>query len=353
MKTVEVKAKKPYAIKIGSGLLASLGREIRETCPEARTVVVVTDQKVGALYLQTVIDLLEASDFTAMFFSFPEGEQSKNGETYLSLLELLGRHQVGRKDVLLALGGGVVGDLTGFAAATYLRGVSYIQVPTTLLAAVDSSVGGKTAIDLQAGKNLVGAFHQPALVLCDTDTLETLPREVFYDGCAEVIKYGMIGSESLLKKLETRPIYEQAEDTIVQCVSMKRDIVQRDEFDEGERQLLNLGHTLGHSVESLHGYSISHGKAVAIGMSIITRAAVRKGCCPAACLEQLQSLLSRYNLPVETKFSSLELYKGALKDKKRQGDTITIVVPTAVGKSELLSIPIAELFDWIEMGREG
>lgn len=352
MKTVEVRASRPYEIKIGSGLLADIGKEIRETCPGAQTVVVVTDHKVGEHYLQTVLALLEVGGFASMYFSFPKGEQSKNGEMYLSLLEFLGRHQVGRKDVLLALGGGVVGDLTGFAAATYLRGVSYIQVPTTLLSSVDSSVGGKTAIDLQAGKNLVGAFHQPSLVLCDIGTLETLPRDVFYDGCAEVIKYGMIGSESLLKRLETTSIHERVEETIMECVCMKRDIVERDEFDTGERQLLNLGHTIGHSVEALHAYSLSHGKAVAIGMSIITRAAVRKQYCPAVCMEQLQSLLSCYHLPGETEYSSLELYKGALKDKKRQGDKITLVVPTGLGKSELFAIPVTELLSWIEMGRE-
>ena len=189
-----------------------------------------------------------------------------------------------RADGLIALGGGVVGDLAGFAAATFLRGIGFLQLPTTLLAAVDSSVGGKTAIDLTNGKNLAGAFYQPQAVLCDLDTLDTLPAEVFADGCAEVIKYGMIGDPALLARLETADFRADPEELVARCVAQKRDLVEQDEFDTGARQLLNLGHTLGHGVEACSGYTVSHGRAVAIGMTLVTRAAVAFGRCPAEVL---------------------------------------------------------------------
>lgn len=350
MITIPVLLSQNYDVQIGNGLIPRIGEELKALFARAGTVAVVTDSNVEALYLSTITKSLASAGFLVKSFAFPAGEQSKNGETYLRLLEFLAQNQLTRSDVLLALGGGVVGDLTGFAAATYLRGIPYIQVPTTLLAAVDSSVGGKTAIDLVAGKNLAGAFYQPRLVLCDVDTLETLPESVLLDGCAEVIKYGMLDSASLLSELLEQPIGHRMEAVIAQCVTMKRDIVGRDEFDNGDRQLLNFGHTIGHAVERCSEYTVSHGRAVAIGMAMMTRAAVNQKLCTSDCLTILEALLKKFGLPNRTEFSAQQLYEAALGDKKRSGGEITIIIPTTLGKSERIEVPIERLKDWIEVG---
>lgn len=349
MTTITVNASRSYGVQVGRGLLDTLG-EKTAALVHGPTVAVVSDSNVAPLYLDRVTAALERGGKKTTAFVFPAGEESKNGETYLKLLEFLAESHLTRTDGLIALGGGVVGDLTGFAAATYLRGIDFIQVPTTLLAAVDASVGGKTAIDLKAGKNLAGAFYQPRLVLCDLDTLDTLPTEVFSDGCAEVIKYGMLGSKKLLRLLETADFRENPEKIIGMCIAMKRDVVAKDEFDTGERQLLNLGHTIGHGIEACSGYTVSHGKAVAIGMTLVTRGAVKRGLCPPEVLTLLQGLLRRFGLPERTGFSAGALYEKTLSDKKRAGDRVTLVVPVEVGRSVLCPLPVSQLKDWIEKG---
>jgi len=302
------------------------------------------------LYLDTVETALQGLGFRVISYAIPPGEASKSGVQYLALLEWLSEHHVTRGDVLIALGGGVVGDLTGFAAATHLRGIPYVQIPTTLLAMVDSSVGGKTAIDLKAGKNLAGVFYQPSLVLCDMDTLDTLPEHVFRAGIAEVIKYGMIASDRLLDQLLNEPVEGNLDHIIATCVTIKRDIVQADEFDRGERQLLNFGHTIGHAIERLSGYEIPHGHAVAIGMAVETRAAVEQSSAPPDCLYLLEDLLKHFDLPRSTDYPAHELFDKALQDKKRTGDTLTVVTPTGIGTCRLQRLPITELHAWIEMG---
>ena len=345
MKRIHVSASREYDVLIERGSFAQLGKLCADTV-RGRRCVVVSDTNVAPLYLAPALASLQAAGFEASSYIFPAGEASKCGETYLDLLENLAQRQLTRADVLVALGGGVAGDLTGFAAATYLRGVALVQVPTTLLACVDSSVGGKTAIDLKHGKNLCGAFYQPSLVICDPDLLSTLPESVFSEGCAEVIKYGMLGSAELLDRLRGANIAGQLEYVIAKCVEMKRDIVECDEFDTGRRQLLNLGHTFAHSIETLSGYAVPHGQAVAIGMAIITRAAVHKGLCPAECLDVLLELLEKNALPAETEYSPAALAEKALSDKKRAADTLTLAVPTAYGISELMPRPVSELPEW-------
>ena len=349
MTTVQVKASRSYEVKIGRGLLEPLGHEAAGLV-KGRSAAIVSDTNVAPLYLDRVKTSLEKEGFRTCAFVFPAGESSKNGETYLNLLEFLAEHQITRSDTLVALGGGVVGDLTGFAAATFLRGVDFIQLPTTLLAAVDASVGGKTAIDLKNGKNLAGAFYQPRLVLCDLDTLDTLPDDIFADGCAEVIKYGMIGDESLLDLLGQKHFRDDPEEVVARCIASKRDLVEADEFDTGARQLLNLGHTIGHGIEACSNYGISHGKAVAMGMTIITRAAIAQGMCSADSLSKLQKLLKQYGLPDATAYSAADLYEKTLSDKKRTGGTISLVVPIAWGKSVLHKVPVGDLLNWIEKG---
>ena len=349
MTTVTVRASRPYEVTIGRGLLDTVGRQAAGQW-KGRSAAVVSDSTVAPLYLNRVKDSLERAGFRVHSFVFPAGEDQKNGGTYLKLLEFLAARRLTRADGLIALGGGVVGDLAGFAAATFLRGIGFLQLPTTLLAAVDSSVGGKTAIDLTNGKNLAGAFYQPQAVLCDLDTLDTLPAEVFADGCAEVIKYGMIGDPALLARLETVDFRVDPEELVARCVAQKRDLVEQDEFDTGARQLLNLGHTLGHGVEACSGYTVSHGRAGAIGMTLVTRAAVAFGRCPAEVLPRLRRLLERYGLPDATAYSAQALYEKTLSDKKRSGDTISLVVPIAWGASQLVRIPVSELPAWIERG---
>lgn len=349
MTTVTVRASRPYEVTIGRGLLDTVGRQAAGQW-KGRSAAVVSDSTVAPLYLNRVKDSLERAGFRVHSFVIPAGEDQKNGGTYLKLLEFLAARRLTRADGLIALGGGVVGDLAGFAAATFLRGIGFLQLPTTLLAAVDSSVGGKTAIDLTNGKNLAGAFYQPQAVLCDLDTLDTLPAEVFADGCAEVIKYGMIGDPALLARLETVDFRADPEELVARCVAQKRDLVEQDEFDTGARQLLNLGHTLGHGVEACSGYTVSHGRAVAIGMTLVTRAAVAFGRCPAEVLPRLRRLLERYGLPDATAYSAQALYEKTLSDKKRSGDTISLVVPIAWGASQLVRIPVSELPAWIERG---
>lgn len=343
MTTIRVSASRAYDVVIGPGVLDTLGDRAAALLP-GRRVCIVSDDTVAALYAPAARASLEAAGFCVVSYVFPHGEKSKSGENFLALMGFLARNQLTRADGLVALGGGVTGDLTGFAAACYLRGVPYIQIPTTLLAMVDSSVGGKTAIDLPEGKNLCGAFWQPSLVLCDTDALQMLPREIFRDGCAEVIKYGVLGSRPLFDRLREGPDWAEV---VSQCVAMKRDIVQEDEFDTGRRQLLNLGHTLGHAIEANSNFALSHGQCVAIGMAMIARAAVEQGLCAPEARDELIALLRQYGLPTEADQSASDICAAALRDKKRQGQTLTLIVPTAIGQCQLKKIPVKNLKDWV------
>ncbi len=343
MNTVHISASRGYDVKIGHGLLPTLGEEAAALC-KGRTVCIVSDDTVAALYEQTARTSLEKAGFTVYTYSFPHGEQSKSGENFLKLLSFLAKSRLTRADLLVALGGGVTGDLTGFAASCYLRGISYIQIPTTLLAMVDSSVGGKTAIDLPEGKNLCGAFYQPSLVLCDIDALKTLPKDIFRDGCAEVIKYGVLGSRDLFRALQDD---FDLQDVVTRCVDMKRAIVEEDEFDTGRRQLLNLGHTLGHAIEAGSDFALSHGQCVAIGMAKIAKAAVKHGFCTEETCLEIISILQRFGLPTETDQSPAAICETALGDKKRQADTLTLIVPKEIGNCILHPIPVDELPDWI------
>ena len=349
MTVVNVDATKSYEVQIGSGLLPRLGQETAKVT-KAQKIAIVSETNVWPLYGQAVEKSLENAGFETVHYVFPAGEVSKNGENFLSLLNFLAENHLTRSDALLALGGGVVGDLTGFAAASYLRGVCYIQVPTTLLAAVDSSVGGKTAIDLPAGKNLAGAFYQPSLVLCDIDTLNTLPEDIFRDGCAEVIKYGILYDAQLFSHLAENGLAFQREQVIARCVELKRDVVNQDEFDRGARQKLNLGHTIGHGVEAQSHFGISHGKAVAIGTAIVTRSAASLGICSKAVKEEVLSVLEKFSLPTKTTYSADQLYTSALSDKKRSGGTVNLIVPETIGSCAIRPTPVEELKAFIEMG---
>ncbi|NLW74082.1 MAG: 3-dehydroquinate synthase [Clostridiales bacterium] len=311
--------------------------------------VIVTDSNVDLLYSDKLAASLREAGFDAVKFVFPAGEKSKNASTLLSLLNFMAESRLTRIDTVFALGGGVVGDLAGLAASLYMRGVGLVQLPTTLLAAVDSSVGGKTAVDLPAGKNLMGAFYQPDLVICDTDTLGTLPEAEFSNGCAEVIKYGFIRDAAILNMLGNRPVDE----IISRCVAIKRDIVTADEHDRGERQLLNFGHTFGHAIETCSGYTIPHGSAVAAGMVIMTTAAIKKGLCDAGSLGLLKSALRACGLSVEVHYTYAELFDTILSDKKRSSDRIKLVIPRRVGLCELIEVSLNEAREFLRLGLGG
>ena len=335
MKTVTVNASKAYDIKIGPGLLPTLGEEAR-LLGKARKIAIVSETNVYPLYGKQAEDSLKAAGFEVLSFIFPAREESKCAATYLELLSFLAENKLTRTDMIV--------DLAGFAAATYLRGIRFIQIPTTLLAAVDSSVGGKTAIDLPAGKNLVGAFWQPSLVLCDTDTLNSLPRDIFLDGCAEVIKYGILYDEGFFSYLENSGPNFDREAVIARCVEMKRDVVIADEFDTGARMKLNLGHTIGHGVEASSNFTLSHGKSVAIGMAIVSRASH----CPEN--SRIIGILEQFGLPTTTNTSAETLLNYALSDKKRSGGAVNLIIPQGIGSCEIVPTPVEKIRSFIEEG---
>lgn len=350
MKCITVSASAAYDVLVGRGLLKDAGRIVRAVV-NASLAVLVSDSTVDALWGNQTEESLAAAGFRVLRYVFPAGEASKNTAEYVKMLEFFAENGVDRSSVIVALGGGVTGDLAGFAAATYLRGIAVVQIPTTVLACVDSSVGGKTAVDLAAGKNLVGAFCQPRAVICDPDLLKTLPEETFIDGCAEIIKYGMICDRELLDAL-SGPDFD-LEEIIARCVAIKRDIVCRDEFDNGERQLLNFGHTLGHAVEKLSGYSMSHGRAVAIGMAIMTRACAKLGICSDRDAELLCGKLESFGLPTGCDYAPEDIALAAAGDKKRRGNTVTLVVPKAAGNCILNPVTVEKVVEYARLGLGG
>lgn len=349
MEIVKVSASKEYNVHIGKGFLDNVGEMLKSIKKPCR-VVVVSDDTVFSLYGERVKKSLTDSGYSVCEFVFPHGENSKSLETFAEIQEFCAENSITRTDLFIALGGGVTGDLTGFVASTYLRGVDFVQIPTTVLSMVDSSVGGKTAINLNAGKNLCGAFYQPIAVYADCETLNTLPDETFNEGCAEVIKYGMILDGEFLTFLKNNSIKENIEYVIKRCVEIKRDVVDRDEFENGERKLLNFGHTIGHAVEKCSHLSISHGNAVAIGMVIATRGAYKMGLVNEDFTEMLIEILKANKLPTTCSFTAEELYKVSLSDKKRSLDTISLIIPEKYGLCKIEKISVDNLKEFIESG---
>ena len=349
MRSIHIKASREYDVLVERGLLDRAGELLREVSAPGMAAI-VSDDTVYALYGERTVKALEKAGYRVHSFVFPAGEGSKNLSTYADVLHFLGEHRFSRSDVVVALGGGVVGDLAGFAAATYQRGMGFAQIPTTLLAAVDSSVGGKTAVDLDGGKNQAGAFWQPSLVVCDCDVLDTLPEREYRCGCAEVIKYAVLGNAPFFEELNCTPPHAQLEHIIETCVRMKRDIVAQDEFDRGQRQLLNLGHTFGHGIEACSSFAVSHGSAVAIGMAMIVRAAVQFGFCTTETRDTVLDLLRQYGLPTDCAYPAEQMLGVVLHDKKSSGGSVSLIVPTAVGHCEIRKTPADEISNWLLAG---
>lgn len=357
MYTIHVDTGRPYDVVIGTRLLEDAGARIRAVSGGTRAVI-VTDSNVGPLYAHIVAASLADAGFATATFTFEAGEERKRAATYLDLLEFIAEAELTRGDVVVALGGGVTGDLTGFAAATYMRGIAYVQMPTSLLAMVDSSVGGKTAIDLEHGKNLAGAFWQPILVLADVGCLGTLEPDQFADGCGEVVKHGVIRDPELFAQLERTPLTHDllmrdlglVAAIVARNVAIKRDVVAADEREQGLRKLLNFGHSIGHAVEAAENYQLGHGSCVAIGMVAITRAAAAEGACDPTLADRIAQLCARHGLPTATDRTVDELFDAALHDKKRAGESIDLVIPHAIGSCTIERTPLTAFRELIANG---
>lgn len=352
MSTITIRTSQPYDVVVEEGLLQNSGTISRKVTGACK-VCIISDQTVHDQYMPMVAASFSQAGYDVRKAVIPDGESSKSLKTFQNLLNYLAQEDFTRRDILVALGGGVVGDITGFAAACYLRGISYIQIPTTLLAAVDSSIGGKTGLNLEAGKNLVGAFWQPSLVLYDPVTAKSLSQSVFLDGLAEVIKCGTISSNDLFTYVargEEQDFTRFITHCVHQALSIKKDLVQQDEKDTGVRQLLNFGHTGAHAIEKCSNYTISHGAAVAIGMMISAKAANTLGWSRYDCSLAIGNILDKYGFTKDCDFTADQLIDAALHDKKRKGDMISLVIPLKIGECALMDVPLSVLRDFFEAG---
>ncbi len=343
MKKIFVDVSKSYNVIVEKDSIATCGKLIREV-KDACTAVIISDDTVYPLYGETVEKSLKESGFSVLSFVFAAGERSKNLATAGEILQFLAENKVARSDVLVALGGGVVGDMVGFCASVYLRSIPYVQIPTTVLAAVDSSVGGKTGIDLSYGKNLVGSFYHPLLVVCDTDVFSTLSREIYTDGLCEVIKYGCILDKALFDLLAKGKFDECLEDVVARCIELKADIVSQDEFDNGIRQILNYGHTMGHAIEALSDFSISHGRSVAAGMVCIEKAA------GSGFDKDIKNVLDVYDINVECPYTAEEITQRATNDKKIKNGALSLILLKEIGKSVISPMPVEDICEFFAKG---
>ena len=351
MKTLTVALPgRDYDILIERGLLERVGELCKAALPRARKLAVVTDANVGPIYADRVKAGLEAAGFAVQVTTLPAGEHTKCVENLSALWETFRAFGLTRTDAVVALGGGVIGDLAGFAASTVLRGVDFVQIPTTLLAQVDSSVGGKVAIDLKAGKNLAGAFWQPRLVLMDPNVLETLDNKTFSDGMAEVIKYGCIRDAEFFSFLEQHPsrreIMAEIEHVLYTCCNLKREVVVEDERDTGMRMLLNFGHTLGHAYELAGNYEVwTHGQAVAAGMVKAAGLGLTLDMTPAGTAERITALLNCFHLPITIDCTHEQYADAVGLDKKGAGDNISLILLKAIGSAIAHKMPKAEVLN--------
>ena len=334
-------------IVIGRGLFKQAATLMKEAGLSGK-IAIVSDETVSALYGLQLQDMLEKVGLEPFTYNIKPGEASKDLDNFGRILGFLADRQFTRSDTVVALGGGVVGDIAGFAASAYLRGVQVVQIPTTLLACVDSSVGGKTGIDLPQGKNLVGAFWQPFMTIIDPDLLRSLPEDIYRDGLAEVIKYAAICDAGLYDMLPYD--ISEEESVISRCISIKKDIVSRDERDKGERQLLNFGHSFGHAIERLSSYSLSHGSSVAIGMAMMAKASQRMKFCSPEDAGKLIGMIQVLGLPIGCTYNADDIFEAMMLDKKRQHGDITLVMMHAIGDCRLHSLPLSEAYDVLKLG---
>lgn len=333
MKKLTVNVNTKYDILIEKGLIRRSGELVKNVL-NGRKITLISDTNVYPIYGEQVKKSLEEQGYDVYTYTFRAGEGSKNPETVVDMVEFMADRELTRVDGVVALGGGVCGDMAGFAAAVYLRGIKFVQIPTSLLSQVDSSVGGKTAVDLPQGKNLCGAFHQPSLVIIDPDTLNTLSAHFFNDGMGEVIKYGCIKSPSLFERLEKENPKDFIEDVIFESLDIKRQIVENDEKEHGERALLNFGHTCGHAIEKLWNFeTVSHGEAVGIGMAMISYAGENAGITEKGTYDRIVNLLEKFDMKTADTHTVSEIIEAMANDKKRTGDSIKFIMLNKIGES--------------------
>ncbi len=345
---IEVRADKPYTVTVERGALARAGELLRPLKKPGTRVMLISDSNVEPLYGSTLRSSLESAGFQVSGFTFPAGEENKQIATVCDMYKALSEGGFTRTDLIVTLGGGVTGDMGGFAAATFLRGMDFVQAPTTVVSQADASVGGKTGVDLPFGKNLVGAFHQPIAVITDPDTLDTLPRHYFNDGLGEVIKHGAIADRELFESFEREPGLAVAdmEQVMGRSVSIKRDFVEADTKDTGRRMILNFGHTCGHALEKLNGFkNLSHGEAVGIGMVLACKAGEKLGVTEPGTGERIARVLEQNGMPTEPGFTVEEIVKATALDKKSDGDTLRFILIPKIGESMIYPMTRGELLE--------
>ena len=338
--TIDIDTARPYQVHVGTFLLEQAGPLVRATAGGTKAVI-VTDTNVGPLYQMPVKQSLEASGYEVSICTFEAGEAHKRAETYVAILEFVAEHELSRSDVIVALGGGVVGDLAGFAASIYMRGIDFINCPTTTLSMIDSSIGGKTAVDLGETKNIVGSFWQPRLVIVDPSTLATLPRRQYINGLAESVKASLLADPELFAIFEKGDIDEQIGEIIYRSLRFKKSIVEQDETEHGMRKALNFGHTIGHGIEAVKGVKgrrtvgLYHGECVALGMlPMIESKALQK---------RVRAVYRRLGLPLRTAYNKDKVYAEMLHDKKAQGGQITVIKVPGLGCWRAETIPVEGL----------
>lgn len=346
---IEVKTTRPYTVTVERGALDQTGPIAAALKKPGTRAMLISDSNVMPLYGQRVRASLEAAGFRVAAFTFPAGEEHKQMSTIMDMYRALAEGGFTRTDFIVTLGGGVAGDMGGFAAATFLRGMDFMQVPTTLVSQADASVGGKTGVDLPFGKNLVGAFHQPIAVVTDPDALSTLPRRYFNDGLGEVIKHGCIADAALFEALERGAALDDLEQVVGRSVAIKRDFVEADTRDTGRRMILNFGHTCGHALEKLHHFQeLSHGEAVGIGMVLACRAGEKLGVTAPGVGARVAAVLRQYGLPTEERFTPEEIVEATALDKKSDGDTLRLILIKEIGESLIYPISREELLGALE-----
>ena len=347
---INVKASSDYSIFIQQVLL----KDTKLYIPyETENIVIITDENVDKFYSQTVFDSIYRQDRNIYKYVIRPGEDSKSMEEATNILNFLAENHIGKDDLLIALGGGVVGDLTGFVASIYLRGMNYLQIPTTFLAAIDSSIGGKTAVNLKAGKNLAGRIIQPTAVLIDIDTFKTLEDQAFSDGVAEAIKMGLLFDRELFERFSKGLVKKDSYDMdqiIKDCIELKKQVVEEDEFDQGTRQLLNFGHTLAHAIEKRCDYQISHGQAVAIGISTVVRALERSSRLEKGTVPLVEDTFAKYSLPIYLEYPIEEVAPFMKNDKKFKEGKIQIAILEKLGKSQLVTFNYDEFVEFVSSG---
>ncbi|NBA62486.1 3-dehydroquinate synthase [Enterococcus mundtii] len=320
-----------------------------------KKIAIISDTNVFPIYGEKICQQLRAS-YEVVHYVVPAGESSKSFDMAANLYAFLAEEQFTRSDAVIALGGGVIGDLASFVASTYMRGISFVQIPTSLLAQVDSSIGGKTAINAPMAKNMIGTFAQPDGVLIDPETLMTLSERRIQEGIAEIIKCGAISDETLWQDLASltgvADLLANSEKIIEKALRVKKQVVEEDQFDNGNRLLLNFGHTIGHAIENTAGYGqISHGEAVAIGMVQITKQAERMGQSPVGITAQLIQMIEKYQLPIKYQpWEEQSLYDAITHDKKARGKTLKIILLDKIGQARIQEIPLESVKDYLKEG---